>query len=249
MSVPLQGFVSADNSSVVFLANAGVFTGLWEDCSPYASVAVTILSDQAGTLEIDFSPDKTNPDVALTYAVAASVPLSVVVPVVEGFSRTKFTNSGGSTQTVMRLQTILSNQSSGGSVGAGSADSGTTRVVLAPATSGGYTISKTLSAATTNATSVKASAGQVYGWYVSNINASPAYFKLYNKASAPTVGTDVPVMTITIPGNATGAGSNINWVHGIAFATGIAFAITTGATTADTGAVALNEVIINLLYK
>jgi hypothetical protein len=52
-----------------------------------------------------------------------------------------------------------------------------------PATSGGLTISRTLSASSTNATSVKASAGQVYGWYVSNTNSSARYLKLYNKAS------------------------------------------------------------------
>lgn len=119
-------------------------------------------------------------------------------------------------------------------------------VTPVPHTAGGLTISTLLSAATTNATSVKASAGQVFGWFLSNSNAAARYFKLYNKASAPTVGTDVPVMTIYLPA---GAAANVEFSHGIAFATGIAFAITTGATTADTGAVAANEIIVNLLYK
>lgn len=120
---------------------------------------------------------------------------------------------------------------------------------LVPTTSGGLIISRTISAATTNATSAKASAGQVYGYFLSNINAAPAYLKLYNKASAPTVGTDTPVMTIIIPGNATGAGANCEFANGIQFTTGIAYAITTGVTDANTGAVAANEVVINLLYK
>lgn len=120
---------------------------------------------------------------------------------------------------------------------------------LVPTTSGGLLISKVISAASTNATSAKAFAGQVYGYFLSNINAAPAYLKLYNKASAPTVGTDVPVMIILIPGNPAGAGANCEYANGIQFATGIAYAITTGVANSDTGAVAANEVVINLLYK
>jgi hypothetical protein len=119
-------------------------------------------------------------------------------------------------------------------------------VTPVPNTAGGLLISRTLSAATTNATSVKASAGQVFGWYISNANAAVRFLKLYNKASAPTVGTDTPVMTIQIPA---GAAANVEFSHGIAFATGIALALTANVADADTSAVAANEIIINLLYK
>lgn len=122
-------------------------------------------------------------------------------------------------------------------------------VGLAPATSGGSSVSRVISAASTNATSVKASAGQVYGWAAYNLNAAARYLKLYNKASSPTVGTDTPVMTILIPGNTAGAGTNIEMPNGIAFGTGIAMAITTGIADADTGAVAANEIVVNLWYK
>lgn len=111
---------------------------------------------------------------------------------------------------------------------------------------GGYTPAKLISAATTNATSVKASAGTVGYITASNTNAAARYLKLYNKASAPTVGTDTPVHTFLIPGNTAGAGTNIPLPpQGINFTTGIAFATTTGAPDSDTGAVALNEVIVN----
>lgn len=119
-----------------------------------------------------------------------------------------------------------------------------------PTTSGGLSISRVLSAATTNATSAKGSAGQVYGWVITNTNAAVCYVKLYNKATAPTVGTDTPVMTLAVPGNAAGAGMiAAEFTSGIAFGTGIGFAITTGAADSDTGAVAANEVLVNLLYK
>lgn len=123
------------------------------------------------------------------------------------------------------------------------------RVGLTPQTAGGLSASKTISGASTNATTVKASAGQLFGWYISNLNASPRYLKLYNKASNPTVGTDVPVMTLLLPGNSAGVAGHVEMTNGIDFTTGIAFALTTGAADADTGAVAANEIIVNLFYK
>jgi len=119
-------------------------------------------------------------------------------------------------------------------------------VTSSPGTSGGYLISRRISTASTNAVSAKASAGQVYGYYIYNDSNQTRYVKLYNKASAPTVGTDIPVMTIPIPG---GSAANVDFSNGIAFATGIAFAMTTGMADTDTGAVAANEVVLNLFYK
>jgi hypothetical protein len=53
-------------------------------------------------------------------------------------------------------------------------------------------------------------------------------------------------MTICIPG---ASAANVEFSMGIVFSVGIAFALTTGATDADTGAVSANELIINLFYK
>jgi hypothetical protein len=119
-----------------------------------------------------------------------------------------------------------------------------------PTTNGGLLIQRILSAASTNATSIKASAGQVYTIYATNLNAAVRYLKLYNKASSPTVGTDTPVMTLPIPASTTGAGFVLDTGGmGITFSNGIAMAITTGVADSDTGAVAANEIVINLLYK
>jgi hypothetical protein len=116
-------------------------------------------------------------------------------------------------------------------------------------TSGGLTLSRTLSAASTNATSVKASAGQVFWIYATNTNAAARFLKLYNKSSAPTVGSDTPVLTLLIPGNAAGAGFHLQTPLGLTFGTGIAFALTTGIADADTAAVAANEIVVNMGYK
>lgn len=101
-----------------------------------------------------------------------------------------------------------------------------------------------LSAASTNATSLKASAGTLYTVFAVNLNAAVRYLKLYNKASAPTVGTDTPVATLPIPASATGAGFSIDLGPGFDFSTGIAYAVTTGAADSDTGAVAANEIFL-----
>lgn len=105
-----------------------------------------------------------------------------------------------------------------------------------------------VSAASTNATSVKGSAGTLFSIEAFNTNAAPAYLKLYNKATAPTVGTDTPVRRYCIPGNVAGAGVVFAFPKGVTFDTGIAYAITTGAADSNTDAVAANEVLVNLSY-
>ena len=103
------------------------------------------------------------------------------------------------------------------------------------------------SAATTNATAVKATAGTLFSVAASNVGASAAYLKLYNKATAPTVGTDVPVLVIVIP-----AGGTVPvplGTFGPRFSTGIALAITGGAADADTTAVAVAQVKVAVSYS
>ena len=113
----------------------------------------------------------------------------------------------------------------------------------------GWTPYKLISAATTNATSVKASKGVVGMLVAMNKASTPAYVKLYNKASAPTVGTDTPVQVFMIPGNTAGAGLSLPVpLTGLKFDTGIAFAITGGIADSDTTAVAANDVVVNLGY-
>lgn len=108
------------------------------------------------------------------------------------------------------------------------------------------TASAVNSAATTNATSVKASAGTVFSVTASNVGAASAFVKLYNKASAPTVGTDVPVITIPVP--ASGVVTIPFGSQGYRFATGVALAITTLAADSDTTVIAANQVKVLTAY-
>ena len=113
----------------------------------------------------------------------------------------------------------------------------------------GVTPFRLLSANSTNGTNIKSSSGNLYGWSITNTNASIRYVKVYDKSTTPSVGTDTPILTIMIPGNANGTGNNIFISGGMAFTNGLGIGITTGAPDNDTGAVGANEVIVNMFYN
>lgn len=123
--------------------------------------------------------------------------------------------------------------------------SGGASVTPVPHTAGGLSKAKILSAASTNATSVKASAGQLYGWALFNSTTTAKYVKLHNTAGTPTAGASVD-FTILVP---PGSGANVEFSHGIPYATGIGYTITGAAADTDTTAVAANDVLGILLYK
>jgi len=101
-----------------------------------------------------------------------------------------------------------------------------------------------VSAGTTNATVVKASAGRLVGWALANTNAAWRYVKLHNSASSPTAGTGV-VQTIAIPPNGL---AQMSVYAGIAFSSGIAITIVTGAADSDNTAVGANDIVGDLFY-
>ena len=105
-------------------------------------------------------------------------------------------------------------------------------------------------AATTNATSIKASPGVLGFLAMDNTNSTPLYVKFYDKASAPTVGTDTPAYTFMVPGNLNGAGNNPPIPPGgLNFTAGIAMAVTTNRVSTDATAVGTaNTCTVNYGY-
>lgn len=100
-------------------------------------------------------------------------------------------------------------------------------------------------AATTNDTSAKASAGYLHQASGYNAAGAARYLKIYDKASAPTVGTDTPVLTLYLPASS----SFVFDFPALYFATGIAYALTTGSADADTGALTAGDVLaLNVVY-
>ena len=117
---------------------------------------------------------------------------------------------------------------------------------LTPSTTLGYsTYNKFISAASLNPTLVKGSAGTIGSILVYNSSASVKYLKLYNKATAPTVGTDTAVLIIPCP---PGLNSIKITGQGWRFATGIGFGVTGAYPNNDTTNIAANEIIINISY-
>ncbi len=110
---------------------------------------------------------------------------------------------------------------------------------------GAASTTKIQSAASTNATSVKATAGRVFGWTLTNTTASAKVVHLYSLAAAPTVGTSTPVHNIVISPNATVTQSI---PVGLSHATGIAYSITGGLADLDATAVAANDVIGSIYW-
>lgn len=125
-----------------------------------------------------------------------------------------------------------------GSAAIGSVTVASGAVTVTPVTATAYSVVTT---ASTNGANIKNAAGTLYEVTVSNVTATPIFVKFYNKASAPTVGTDVPILTIPAAANSVVA-VPLGPV-GKRFSTGIAIAATGVITAADaTNAVALVQI-------
>lgn len=93
-----------------------------------------------------------------------------------------------------------------------------------------------VSTASTNGALLLAGSRALYEFSVFNPTAATVYVKLYNKSTAPTVGTDIPAITIPVATNQLVAfefGS-----FGKRFPSGLGIAITAGPTASDATAVA-----------
>lgn len=112
--------------------------------------------------------------------------------------------------------------------------------------------SYTAAGASTNATSVKGSAGTVYGYSLTNTTTTIYYLRMYNTSSAPTCNSATGyVATIPIPPAAAAGGAGgreITKNIGQAFTTGVGFCVTGGASSTD-NTNAATGVFVEILYK
>ena len=105
------------------------------------------------------------------------------------------------------------------------------------------------SAASTYGALILTGTSGLQAFYATNEGAAVAYVKLYNKATAPTVGTDVPEMIIPVPAAASGVPGVANpriGFSGFRFPLGLGIAITGAAVYTDTTAVAVGQVKVKL---
>lgn len=118
-----------------------------------------------------------------------------------------------------------------------------------PDTANGLAIARDIDLDNGTLTVVKASAGQLYGWDITNRGTAPIYVKFYN-ATSGTLGTGTPEMTIAIPANASDYTlSSKALFFGIAFGTGICVGAGTGVADADNTDPGANIVVANIYYK
>jgi hypothetical protein len=105
------------------------------------------------------------------------------------------------------------------------------------------------SLASTNGALIATGSSGLQAFYATNTGATVAFAKLYNKATAPTVGTDVPSMVITVPAAVAGVPGSVEirpGFNGYRFALGLGIAITGLVADTDTTAVAAGQVKIML---
>lgn len=115
---------------------------------------------------------------------------------------------------------------------------------LAPATP--YILN---SLATTNIALILTGTSGLHAFYATNTGVTAAFVKLYNKATAPVLATDIPAMIIVVPaaaGGIPGVATLPIGHNGFRFALGLGIAITGGVADTDTTAVAAGQVKVML---
>ncbi len=111
----------------------------------------------------------------------------------------------------------------------------------------GNAVKAIVSAADNNATNIKTSAATLYDVLACNNTASIKYVKFYNKASAPTCGTDTPYARVMLPASTCAPAFNSN--EGLSFPTGLGYCIVTDAADSGNTAVGANEVYLNIGWR
>lgn len=127
------------------------------------------------------------------------------------------------------------------------------RVEVQPPTVGGTTAYGLQSAASTNSTNVKASAGVLTAMNLLNTSTTVYYVRMYNLASAPTCSSATgyvrtwPVPPAAAAGGVGGIAADLG-TYGTSFSTGISFCVTGGPSSTD-NTNAATGVFVNLDYK
>ena len=224
------------------MGTTGVSTGQWSNTPDFAQPITATLLNETGAASTTFN--------------AAGLRVANVMARYFRLRLTTATTAGTTTLNVWGAQTtytpIITTQTIAGTVtaniGTGSVAAGTNAIgdvglqVRANAT-GAASVHHVVAAASTNVAQIKAAAGRVLGWDLSNTTSSWRYVKLHNVASA-TAGAGV-VKTIGIPPNGL-AQSNIP--VGLGFATAISRSIVTGAADADATVTAANDVVGDIYF-
>jgi hypothetical protein len=103
----ISGRLSYLNNTSSALSTLTYFVGEAEDVSSFASVTVACLTDQNGTLYIEFSPNKIDWDSSIPFTVVAGTNEFHRTTVTRPYFRVRFYNSSASNQTYLRLTSLF----------------------------------------------------------------------------------------------------------------------------------------------
>lgn len=109
-TVKLWQVVNRDNSTQAPLLAAGTFVGEWAQVDDFPAVTVSCLTDQAGTLFIDFAAEAGTVLKTYTVAVTGGVYSTQTYKATNRYVRVRMTN-GGTPQTALSIQTIFGHHS------------------------------------------------------------------------------------------------------------------------------------------
>jgi hypothetical protein len=225
------------------------------DCARHRSVSVQCVAmGTTGVVTLEWSNNGTNwlPATMFTAAGAAATTFNGAglwrLTVMARFLRLRLstaTTAGTTTLEVHRFESDLcpwlATQPVSGTVTA-TVTGGTVNPVV-PATP--YILN---SAATENAALILTGTSGLQAFYATNTGASPAFVKLYNKATAP-ISTDVPAMILPVPAAVDGVPGICPLpigFSGFRFALGLGIRITGAVADNDTTAVAAGQVKVML---
>ena len=110
---------------------------------------------------------------------------------------------------------------------------------------GGLEVHSIISTDSTNLGFIKKGGGSVYAINLHNKASTPAYLRIFDKATAP-VDADTPLVTLTIPAVGT---LDLELSIGLRFKLGLGFNITTGPLNGNATATAGPDVVGGIFWR
>lgn len=232
----------------------------------FTPVALTLTLEDAGTISV---PANSWTDISFPAGtrIYASNLTNQVQVLIRATDRTFFTSAssssggggsfnlaqfGGSNVTIGQQVmgnslpvTIASNQTSIPVSGTVTSQTG------ASAVNSGLNNFHLISAASNNATLVKAAPGNIYSIVASNSTTADAFLKIFNKSSVPVPGTDTPYFTFDLGGAAVAGQNNpavVTFNTPMQMTVGIGIALVTGNADLNNVAVAAAQCTLDLQY-
>lgn len=184
------GLVSTNNSSTANLGANAVFTGTGDDTTNFASIEVTLFTNQASAtngLQLQFSEDNTNWDIANKFTITASTVFSMELVPQSRFFRIVYTNGTVAT-TTFRLQTVYRVDTS---IPVGLPGAAGINAVYVQGITGGNPLPVSL----VSTTSSPPSASEIAGYIANN----QVYTISTGSINITSVGTDNPLILIKNP--------------------------------------------------